>query len=85
MEGDAVAAGLLDLLEVVLGVRDHQVAVEDAAGLRGSIGAIARRTTGPDRDRLDEMAVADVEVEDARARVEQVLHLRRRARAKSAA
>ena len=68
VEGDAVAAGAGDLREVAQRVVDHQVAVEHAARLVDE-----RRDRlehdGPDRDRLDEVAVADVEVEDAAAGV----------------
>ena len=46
VEGDAVAARLGDLLEVVRRVVDHQVAVDHAAG-RVDRGAIERSTTGP--------------------------------------
>ena len=64
VEGDAVAARAGDLREVPERVVDHQVAVEHPAGLVNE-----RRDrlehNGPDRHGLDEVAVADVEVEDA--------------------
>jgi hypothetical protein len=68
VDSHAVAARLGDRLEVLLGRHDHQVAVEDASTLMDE-----RRDRfehdRPDRDRLDELSVADVELEDLRARV----------------
>ena len=63
-----------DLSEMVLGVVNHEMAVDDPAG------AVDQRRDrleddGADRDRLDEVTVPDVEVEDARARVQQVIDL----------
>ena len=74
VEGDAVAAGARDLRDVPLGVVDHEVAVEHAAPLVHEAGDRLQDDRA-DRDRLDEVAVADVEVEDARAGVEQLLDL----------
>ena len=71
---DAVPAGLRDRLEMLPGRLDHQVAVEDAAALVDE-----RRDRleddRADRDRLDEVPVADVELEDLRARVHDDLDL----------
>ena len=79
VEGDAVAAGTGDLREVAQRVVDHQVAVEHPAG-----HVHERRDRlehdRPDRHRLDEVAVADVEVEDAALRAEQLGDLRAEAR-----
>ena len=66
VEGDAVAAGFCDLREVAQWVVDHEVAVERA------VHPVHQRRDplqddGTHRDRLDEVAVADVEVEDAHA------------------
>ncbi len=47
VERDGVRTRRGELLEVMRGVVDHQVAVEHAARRRGCIGAIDRRTTGP--------------------------------------
>ena len=66
VEGDAVAARLGELREVMAGVVDHQVAVEHAAGLVDRRRDRAEHDR-PDRHRRDEVPVADVEVEDARA------------------
>ena len=74
VEGDAVAARLRDLREVVRRVVDHQVAVDATAVLVDHRSDRAQHD-GADRHRRDEVAVADVEVEDARARVQQVLDL----------
>ena len=64
VEGGAVAARARDLREVAQRVVDHQVAVEHPACV-----VHERRDRlehdGPDRHGLDEVAVADVEVEDA--------------------
>src|SRR5207248_2204951 len=66
VEGHAVTAGAGDLREVPQRVVDHQVTVEHPAG-----PVHERRDRledhGSDRDGLDEVAVADVEVEDAAA------------------
>ena len=74
VERDAVAARLRDRLEVLRRVLDHQVHVHRAAAL-----VDARRDRlqddRPHRDRLDEVAVTDVEVEDAALRVEQRVDL----------
>ncbi len=78
VERDAVPAGFADLLEVALGVVDHQMAVEPSAG-----GVHDRRERPnddrPDRDRRDEAAVSDVDVEDPRARGEQLVRSAARA------
>ena len=70
VEGGAVAARARDLGEVAQRVVDHQVAVEHAACV-----VHERRDRlehdGADRHGLDEVAVADVEVEDACAGVQQ--------------
>ena len=79
VERDAVAAGARDLREVPQRVVDHQVAVEHAAGV-----VHERRDRlehdGPDRDRLDEVPVADVEVEDAAAGAQEHVDLLAEAR-----
>ena len=66
VEGDAVAAGCGDLLEVARRVVDHQVAV-DAPPAAWIDRRDRAQDDRPDRDRRDEVAVADVEVEDADA------------------
>ena len=68
VDGDAVAAGLGELAKVLLRVLDHQVAVEHAAGLVDD-RRDRLRDDRADRDRLDEVAVTHVEVEDPRVRV----------------
>ena len=74
MERDAVGARGLERAEVVLRVVDHQVAVDHPA-----LAVDERRDRlehdRADGDRLDEVPVADVEVEDPRARAEQLLDL----------
>ena len=79
VEGDAVAAGRLHVLELPLGLGDHQVAVELSAALVDEAGDRPEHDR-PDRDLADEVPVADVEVEDPDARVEQRLELRTEAR-----
>ena len=74
VEGDAVGARLGELREVVRRVVDHQVAV-DAPVLRVDHRRDRAQHDRADRHGRDEMAVADVEVEDADARVQQVLDL----------
>ena len=74
VEGDRVGARGGELLEVVGGIVDHQVAVEHAAR------RVDPRCDRPEhdrshRDRRDEMPVADVEVEDPAARLEQCVDL----------
>src|SRR5437016_603220 len=74
MERDAVAAGLCDLREVVHRIVDHEVAVQR------TIHAVHDRRDRPQhdrahRDRLDEMPVADVEMEDPHAAAQQDVHL----------
>ena len=66
MERHAVAARLRDRLEVLLGLRDHEMAVEPRAP------AADERRDGSEHDRADgdlrdEVAVAHVEVEHPRA------------------
>ena len=74
VDGDAVGARLAELLEVALRRLGHQVAVEHAAC---SVDDRRDRLEHdrPRRDRWDEMAVADVEVEDAHFGAEQDLDL----------
>ena len=71
VDGHAVRPGLRERLEVLVRVLGHQVDVEDSAPL-----AEQRRDRlqddRPDRDRLDEVPVADVELEDLGAGVEQL-------------
>ena len=74
MERDAVAAGLCDLREVAHRIVDHEVAVQR------TVHAVHDRRDRPQhdrahRDRLDEMPVADVEVEDPHAGPQQDVHL----------
>ena len=71
---DARAAGFADRLEVALGILDHQVAVDRALVLEDHRRDRLEHDR-PDRDRRDEMAVTDVEVEDARAGAQQGLDL----------
>ena len=70
----AVAAGLTNALEVLLGLRDHEMAVEHSASLVHEPRDRAQHD-GPDRDLGDEVAVADIEVEDARTCFEQDIEL----------
>jgi hypothetical protein len=63
VDGDAVAPRLRDLPEMLLRALDHEVAVEGAAepvdDRRDRL-----EDDGADRDRLDEVPVTDVEMED---------------------
>ena len=74
VEGDAVAARCRDRLEVLGGALDHQVHVD-----RTPVAVDQRRDRREDdrahRDRLDEVAVADVEMEDAAFGREQLFDL----------
>src|SRR5262245_22331210 len=74
VEGHAVTARGLDALELALGRLDHQVAVEPAATFVDGPGDRLEHD-GADRDLADEMPVAEVEVENPAARVEQLLEL----------
>ncbi len=74
MERDVVGACLPEHLEVVLGVVHHQVDVQDPA-LLAEDRRDRLRDDRPDRDRLDEVPVADIELEDLRAAVEQGRHV----------
>ena len=74
MERHAVAAGLTNALEVPFRLGDHEVAVEHSSLLVYEPGDRAQHDR-PDGDLADEVAVADVEVEDAGAGVEQALQL----------
>ena len=69
LDRDRVGARLDELLDLALGPLDHQVAVEQAAGV---VHLVADRLDDhrPDRDRRDEVAVHDVDVDRARAGVE---------------
>ena len=74
MEGRAVTAGAGDLREVAQWVVDHQMAVEDTACL------VHKRSDRLEhdrshRDRLDEVPVTDVEVEDPALRAEKDVDL----------
>ena len=68
------APGRGELLEVVGGVVDHQVAVEHTAGRVDRRRDRAQHDRA-DRHRRDEVAVAAVEVEDPAAGVEQRVDL----------
>ena len=74
VERDAVPARLRNRLEVLRGALDHQMHIHRAAPL-----VHARRDRlqhdRPHRDRFDEVPVADVEMEDATAGVEQRVDL----------
>ena len=70
VERDAVAAGRPDALEVLFGPRDHEVAVEHSSPLVHEGGDRAQHDRA-DGDLADEVAVADVEVEDAGSGIEQ--------------
>ena len=74
VEGDAVATRGRDLGDVVHRVVDHQVAVEHAAVLVHERCDRAQHDRA-DRDRWDEVPVADVEVEDPRPGAEQLRDL----------
>ena len=78
VEGDRVRARRGELLEVVGGVVDHQVAVDHApAGV--DAGRDRPQDDRPDRHRRHEVPVAAVEVEHAAARLEQRRRSARRA------
>ena len=79
VERDAVRARLGELRDVALGTLDHQVDVEIAAGVVDLVGERGddRR---PHAERRDEVPVHDVDVDRARAGVEDLLHLRAQAR-----
>ena len=74
MEGRAVTAGAGDLREVAQWVVDHQMAVEDTACLVHQRSDRLEHDRS-DRDRLDEVPVADVVVEDAHTGADQALQL----------
>ena len=74
VERDAVAAGFGDLREVVRRVVDHQVAIE-AAAERVDVGRERAQHDRADRHGRDEVAVADVEVEDAGPGLPELLDL----------
>ncbi len=74
VEGHAVAARLRERLEVLRRMLDHQVHVDSRAGAVDPLGD-RLQDDRPHRDRLDEMAVADVEVEDVHAGIEQLVDL----------
>src|SRR5262249_38594929 len=74
VEGDAVAAGLRDRLEVPFRLRDHEVAVESSAPPPDE-RRDRREDDRPDRDLRDEVPVTDVEVENTRSRGCQRLEL----------
>ena len=76
---DAVAAGPLDRGEVLLGRLRHQMAV-DVPVARVNDRCDPLEDDRAHRDRLDEVAVADVEVEDAGARAQQHVDLLAEAR-----
>ena len=75
VEGDRVGAGLGEGLDVALGLGDHQVHVDDAAGIVDGVRD-RREDQGADRYRGHEMAVHDVEVDDAGAGVHDLIELR---------
>ena len=74
VERDAVGARLLELLEVALGPLDHEVAVEPAIAIVDQPGDGLQHDRSH-RDRLDEVPVSDVEVEDAGPGIEHGRHL----------
>ena len=71
---DRVGAGVCELGEVMVGVVDHQVTVEHAAGCVNHRGDRAQHDR-PDRHRWDEVPVAAIEVEDPAAGGEQLVDL----------
>ena len=73
VHGDAVAARLGNLPKV-LGRLDHQVAVE-RPHRTGGRSANRLEDDRPDRDRLDEMSVTHVELEDPRSGPQQAFEL----------
>ena len=66
VKADRVGAGLGEIRDLPVGVFDHQVAVEDAAGVVDLVGDRGDDQR-PDRDRRDERAVHHVDVDDPRA------------------
>ena len=74
VKGHRVRTRLRELREVVDGVVDHQMAVDDPSGGVDRRGDRAEDDR-PDRDRRDEMPVAAVEVEDPATTREQCLDL----------
>ena len=74
VDRDPVGAGLGELGDVALRALDHEVHVE--VGLVGQRLAQRGDDHRAERDRRDEVAVHDVAVDDARARVHDLAHLR---------
>src|SRR5262249_12112581 len=74
VHGNAVAAGCRNRFEVLLGRLSHQVDVDYAVHAVDLLGD-RREHDRADRDRLDEVPVADVEMEDAHAGDHQRLDL----------
>ena len=74
LDRDRVGAGLRELRHLALGPLDHQVTVEHSPGL---VNLVADRLDdhGADRDRRDEVAVHDVDVDSPRAGLHDRAHL----------
>ena len=79
MEGDAVGAGLGELLDLVLRALDHQVDVERAAPVMDLVRDRCRDQR-PDRDRRDEVTVHHVDVDHPGPRGHHLAHLSAEAR-----
>ena len=62
---DRVGAGVSELGDLRLGALDHQVAIDEGAGVVDPVGDRVD-DQGPDRDRGNEVAVHDVDVDHPR-------------------
>ena len=76
VERDQVGTRLHESPDVTLGPLDHQMHVGSRPGLDGRARRSLRGPRGPDRDRRHEVPVHHIDVDDPRARVEDLLDLR---------
>ena len=74
VHGDAVTARCRECLEVLLRAFGHQMAVDEAAGVVDLLRDRLEHDR-PDRDRLDEVSVTCVEMEDLHARAHERVDL----------
>ena len=75
MERDVVRPGLGELLDVTIGLLDHQVDVDRATRVVDEVRDRGRHQR-PDRDGRDEVTVHHVDVDEARAGGHHLLDLR---------
>ena len=75
VDRDAVGAGVGECLHLLGGTLDHEMHVQDSPCGVHVVGD-RRGDERADRDRRDEVAVHDVDVDDPRARCHHVAHLR---------